>query len=128
MKASEYQTLTSRTNPRAKTDPIPNMLNLALGIAGESGEVVELIKKWAFHDHDLNPEEVTKEIGDLLWYVSELCNALEIPLGLVFEKNIDKLMKRYPEGFFTAARSRERIQQRAEQIEQGRGTLGTDVA
>ena len=80
----------------------------SLGLAGEVGEVVELIKKHLGHGHELDKEKVAKELGDVLWYVATLAAALDISLGKVGEKNIDKLKARYPEGFSHEA-SRNRV-------------------
>ena len=79
----------------------------SLGLAGEVGEVVELIKKHLGHGHELDKEKVEKELGDVLWYVATLADALDIDLGTVGDKNIEKLKKRYPEGFsHSASRNR----------------------
>lgn len=75
------------------------LCNWALGLSGEVGEVVEHVKKHCFHGKSLNYDEVEKEIGDVLWYVSALCTELGFNLDEVAQKNISKLMARYPEGF-----------------------------
>ena len=76
-------------------------LNAALGIGGESGEVLDEIKKWAFHGKDLNREKVYEEIGDVLYYIQALC--LVLGDGQTFEDlfqgNSDKLKKRHPKKF-----------------------------
>ena len=51
--------------------------------------------------HDLDKEHLAKELGDIAWYLAEAATALEIPLEDIFQANIDKLKKRYPEGFET---------------------------
>lgn len=76
-----------------------SLCNWALGLSGEVGEVIEHIKKHCFHGKDLNYDEVEKEIGDVLWYVSALCTQLGLNLDEVAQKNVDKLMARYPDGF-----------------------------
>jgi len=75
------------------------MLHSALGIAGEAGEVVAAIRDW----NGNNSEVVEKEIGDLQWYIAIAIRRLKSSFGQVFHKNIDKLAKRYPEGFSNAA-------------------------
>jgi NTP pyrophosphatase (non-canonical NTP hydrolase) len=71
----------------------------ALGLAGESGEVADEIKKVIGHGHELNRERLAKELGDVLWYVAALCNDLGIRMADVAQSNIDKLLDRYPDGF-----------------------------
>ena len=75
------------------------LLNGALGMGGESGEVLDLIKKNIFHGHELDIEEVAEEIGDVAWYVAVASHAIGYTLGDIFQMNVDKLMKRYPDGF-----------------------------
>lgn len=71
----------------------------ALGIAGESGEVVDTLKKMLYHSHELNVTELRKELGDLLWYMVLLCETTGLRLDDVMQANVEKLQKRYPEGF-----------------------------
>jgi NTP pyrophosphatase (non-canonical NTP hydrolase) len=74
---------------------------LGLGIAGEAGEVADLIKKELGHGHISDPERVAKELGDVLWYVATLADAYGFSLSDVASMNIAKLKSRYPEGFST---------------------------
>jgi NTP pyrophosphatase (non-canonical NTP hydrolase) len=80
------------------------ILNAALGLAGEAGEIVETIKKIRHHGHPFTPEvarSIVKEIGDVLWYCAEMADALGEPLSEIAAGNIRKLAERYPEGFST---------------------------
>jgi NTP pyrophosphatase (non-canonical NTP hydrolase) len=70
-----------------------------MGIAGEAGEVSDLLKKHVFHGHSVEREDVKKELGDVLWYVSQIATEFNISLEIVAEANIEKLKKRYPKGF-----------------------------
>ena len=103
MNANEYQRLAGRTlidSPDAVyTDDEIMLVWNAMGLAGEAGEVVDTLKKAVFHRHPLNTDEVVKELGDVLWYVAALCSKLGVPLETVMERNIDKLKKRYPDGW-----------------------------
>jgi NTP pyrophosphatase (non-canonical NTP hydrolase) len=74
-----------------------------LGLVGESGEVVDLIKKHVYHGHPLDSDKLLKELGDVLWYVAALATALDVELSEVAAKNIAKLTARYPEGFSSEA-------------------------
>lgn len=121
MNGNEYQKLAMRTNDgnctaRVKaliaasyqapihTVPAPGeLLNGALGITGEAGEVADLIKKHVFHGHDLNRDEIVKELGDVCWYVALLATSIGVGLDEILERNIEKLKRRYPEGFSSAA-------------------------
>lgn len=71
----------------------------ALGIAGEAGEIVDEIKKAVFHKHGLDRQKLIVEAGDLCWYVARLANELDVTLEEIFDVNIAKLAKRYPNGF-----------------------------
>ena len=75
----------------------------AMGLTGESGELVDYLKKWVGHGHKLDTENVEKELGDVLWYVAELCNALGLDMDKIAQKNVEKLKARYPDGFSQAA-------------------------
>lgn len=78
-----------------------------MGLAGEAGEVIDYLKKWVGHGHDIDKEHVKKELGDVLWYVSEIATALGLNLQEIAMMNAEKLRKRYPEGF-AVERSRNR--------------------
>lgn len=82
----------------------------ALGLAGETGEVCDLIKKMFYHGKDVNPVEIVLELGDVLYYLCALCNVLGIDFYEIFLNNNAKLMARYPDGFSTKA-SNERIEE-----------------
>ena len=79
------------------------LLNGALGLTGEAGEVADAIKKTIFHGHDLDRDGLIKELGDVCWYLALLCHAIDVPLEEVMSHNIEKLKKRYPEGFSESA-------------------------
>lgn len=79
----------------------------ALGLAGEAGEVVDMVKKVLYHGHDLDREKLTEELGDIAWYMAVLCLAWELDPDDIFTKNIEKLWRRYPDGF-SHERSRDR--------------------
>lgn len=71
----------------------------ALGLVGEAGEASEIIKKGLFHRHGMDYASLHKELGDVLWYVTELCNATGTTLEQVISGNIEKLSVRYPNGW-----------------------------
>lgn len=71
----------------------------ALGLCGESGEVTEIIKKHFYHGHKLDRDNLLLELGDVAWYLAVIAELCGIELSEVFEANIEKLQKRYPDGF-----------------------------
>lgn len=79
------------------------LLNGALGLTGEAGEVADSIKKTIFHGHKMDYDGLVKELGDVCWYLALLCHAIDVPLEEVMIRNIEKLKKRYPEGFSESA-------------------------
>ncbi len=75
------------------------ILNGVLGLAGESGECCDIVKKAKFQGHELNKEHLKDELGDVLWYIAETCSGLGLTLEEVARFNLNKLHKRYPSGF-----------------------------
>ena len=118
MNGKEYQNLAMRTNDGKATNRLLNMtlsdttengigedtgavLNACLGLSGEVGEFNDMIKKWIFHEKDLDEEHLKKELGDIMWYIAMMCHAFRWDLDEIMEMNIDKLKARYPNGFDT---------------------------
>ena len=93
--ANDYQKLAMRT----VNDNKDYLINGILGLCGETGEISEHIKKARYHGHELNKAELMSELGDLCWYIALLAEGLETDLGTIMNGNIEKLKKRYPEGF-----------------------------
>ena len=107
MTGNEYQKLAMRTlNPDLDKKDV--LLNGVMGLCGESGEVIDIVKKWYAQGHELDKEHIKKELGDVAWYLAEIAEAIDVSLDDVFEINIEKLKKRYPEGF-DAEKSMNRI-------------------
>ena len=100
MDINGYQQMAMRTSNR-NLSPTGHLLNGVLGIAGEGGEVADLVKKHLYQGHELNKEKIAQELGDIAWYLAETAYALDVELDAVFEQNINKLKARYPEGFET---------------------------
>lgn len=98
MTINEYQALAMTTlNPELNQKDV--LINSVMGLCGESGEAIDIVKKWLAQGHELDRERLAKELGDIAWYLAEAATALEIPLEDIFQGNIDKLKKRFPEGF-----------------------------
>ena len=95
MNFNEYQDAAKRTlygNEQVLT-------NCALGLAGESGQVVDLVKNYNLKRKKLSREELVHEMGDVLWYLSQIAEWADIPFDEVAKANIAELNRRYPTGF-----------------------------
>lgn len=111
MTPNEYQELANRTNDGLCGDRLASavcesphlatVLNGCLGLSGECGEFNDMIKKWIFHDSGIDEQHLEKELGDILWYIALICNAMGWKLENIMQQNIKKLKTRYPEGFDT---------------------------
>jgi NTP pyrophosphatase (non-canonical NTP hydrolase) len=93
-----YQELASRTRADHESRDLAIAI-LTLGLTGEAGEAAEEIKHYLGHGHDLDMQKFKKELGDVLWYLSQLAHMFNINLSEIAELNIAKLRARYPEGF-----------------------------
>lgn len=94
---NEYQKAAMRTNP--EKDLEKNLVNAALGLSGETGEVADLIKKWKNQGHSLDENKLIEELGDVLWYIALATDSIGYDLSDVASLNIKKLKLRYPYGF-----------------------------
>ena len=98
MELDEYQKLALRTaGHRESKEKV--LTYAALGLAGESGEVAEIVKKAFYHGHALDHGSLYKELGDVLWYLAVMADGLGFSLDQIAQGNIAKLQARYPEGF-----------------------------
>ena len=98
MEINQYQTLAMTTlNPALSQKDV--LINSVMGLCGESGEAIDIVKKWLAQGHQLDKEHLAKELGDIAWYLAEAATALDLNLEDILEANIEKLKKRYPEGF-----------------------------
>ena len=82
---------------------IERLLTAGVGINAEGGEFLEIIKKMIFQGKPWNQdnrEHLIIELGDIMWYVAQACMALEVTIDDVVARNVQKLLKRYPEGAF----------------------------
>lgn len=107
MTANEYQKRAMATlNPALSRREV--LINSVMGLCGESGEAIDIVKKWLAQGHELDKEHLAKELGDVAWYLAEAATALDMDLSDILQQNLDKLAARYPEGF-DAQRSRVRL-------------------
>ena len=98
MKINEYQKLAMSTLNK-KLDKKDILINSVMGLCGESGEAIDIVKKWLAQGHELDKDHLAKELGDITWYLAEAATALDLSLEDILQANLDKLKKRYPQGF-----------------------------
>lgn len=126
MNGNEYQKLAMRTNDGKATDRLNDKIemieffkdakagkpaekydlggifNAAFGLSGEVGEFNDMLKKWIFHEKELDVVHAKKELGDIMWYVAMMCHSFGWELDEILQMNVDKLKARYPQGFDVA--------------------------
>lgn len=98
MNIKKYQELAPNTLNKDLTYTM-QLLNCVCGLAGEGGEVADIIKKHMFQNHILDVDHVEEEIGDVMFYICNLATLLGLNMETILDKNINKLAKRYPKGF-----------------------------
>lgn len=111
MRFDEYMVLAMRTNDGKSSDRLEDaiiaqgnddvggIINACLGLSGEVGELTDMIKKQIFHGHELDRDHISKEISDVMWYLALMCHSYGFSMEKIAQMNIDKLRKRYPDGF-----------------------------
>ena len=98
MTINEYQKLAMTTlNKELSERDI--LINGVMGLCGESGEAIDIVKKHLAQGHDLDKAHLAEELGDIAWYLAEVVTVLGYDLEDILQANIDKLRKRFPEGF-----------------------------
>lgn len=95
---NDYQEAAVRTANK-NLDSLQQLQNGLMGLNGESGEVIDLLKKHLFQGHPLDVEHIAKELGDIVWYLAISAYAIDYDLEAIMQMNIDKLRERYPLGF-----------------------------
>lgn len=98
MTINEYQEAALRTNDNT-LGWLETLLNGLMGLNGEAGECIDLLKKTLFQGHILDEKHMAKELGDVAWYLAVSAHAIGYKLEDIFKMNIEKLWNRYPEGF-----------------------------
>jgi NTP pyrophosphatase (non-canonical NTP hydrolase) len=93
MTFAEYEREMARTYKHGR------LAGHTLGLAGEAGEVADLVKKALYHDVPYTPEKIEKELGDVLWYLAAVAKEHGLELARIAQSNVDKLRARYPDGF-----------------------------
>lgn len=113
MDIRKFQTLSKRTIPKIGSQVNVDgdiltmskpmiVANYSMGLVGEAGEVTDLLKKVVFHGHPLDKAAVKGELGDFMHYAVGLATLFDIDMEEVLDENIEKVKKRYPNGFNSA--------------------------
>ncbi len=98
MTVNEYQRLAMATlNPALSKKDV--LINSVMGLCGEAGEAIDIVKKHLAQGYGLDREALAKELGDVAWYLAEAATALDMELEDILAANIEKLRRRYPAGF-----------------------------
>ncbi len=98
MTINEYQKEALRTESGISKE-YPRLLNGLMGLNGEAGECIDILKKHLYQGHELDKEHIAKELGDVAWYLAVSADAIGYDLETILQMNVDKLRARYPEGF-----------------------------
>lgn len=99
MTINEYQKLALRTNPVKDNKSIQGIIHGVMGLNGEAGEAIDIVKKCTYQGHALDDRHLALELGDVAWYVAATADALGYDLETILKMNIEKLCSRYPDGF-----------------------------
>jgi len=94
---NEYQKLAMRTANNSSEQNL--ILNGVMGLCGEAGECIDIVKKHMFQGHELDKLKLIDEASDCFWYLAAIASGLNVTLEEIARHNVDKLMKRYPDGF-----------------------------
>ena len=98
MEMIEYQQYANRTSNK-DLDGMGKVRNGCYGMCGEAGECIDILKKHEFQDHPFDSDKMLDELGDVLWYIAQTATGLGITLEDIAWHNVNKLKKRYPDGF-----------------------------
>ena len=97
MTGNEYQECAYRTAASLSNKDL--LINGVMGLNGEAGEVIDIVKKHLFQGHELDHRKLLDELSDVMWYVAAICTAEGFKLDSVMQHNVEKLKARYPDGF-----------------------------
>ena len=97
MTGTEFQEKAMRTAEASDSGAL--LLNGVMGLNGEAGECIDIMKKYLFQGHELDKEKLMDELSDVMWYAAITATGLGVTLDEVMQHNVEKLKKRYPDGF-----------------------------
>lgn len=116
-----YPTIVDFTRNK-KIGIIEEIKDYSMGLCGEVGELVDLMKKMMYHDKDVQPVDVLLELGDIMYYLTAISMVLGFDIDLVAMNNNTKLLARYPNGFDTV-KSNERIEDMTDKLKRSSANL-----
>lgn len=99
MDFNEYQKLAMRTASESSSQNL--VLNGVMGLCGEAGECIDIVKKHMFQGHELDKRKLIDEASDCFWYLAAIATGLDVSMEEIAMHNVEKLRKRYPNGFST---------------------------
>lgn len=94
----DYQEAALRTASN-KNNTYALLTEGVMGLNGEAGECIDIVKKYLYQGHGLDRDHLAEELGDVAWYLAMTASAIGYSLEDILKKNIDKLEARYPDGF-----------------------------
>ena len=97
MTPNQYQREALRTASHMNRHDM--LVNGVMGLSGEAGECLDLVKKHLYQGHELDKEHLAKELGDVAWYLAVTAYSISYDLESILQMNVDKLWRRYPTGF-----------------------------
>lgn len=120
MDINQYQVEACRTDKqhRTLTASEATVVDNALGLAGEAGEVVDLVKHAVFHQEGIDKFKLCKELGDVMWYLVHVAKDAGIPIDVVLQTNVRKLQLRYPNGYDDASSAARHKTEQAKQLKE----------
>ena len=95
---NQYQQHALRT-AQNKHDTYAMLIEGVMGLNGEAGECIDIVKKYLYQGHGLDRDHLAEELGDVAWYLAVTAYAIGYPLSVIMQGNLQKLKERYPEGF-----------------------------
>ena len=98
MTINEYQKLAVQTR-NVELSPNATLQDGIMGLNGEAGECIDILKKHLFQNHNLDCEHIARELGDVAWYLALTAYAIGYDLETILRMNIEKVQARYPNGF-----------------------------
>ena len=99
MTGNEYQVAALRTANVKEASIGRLLINGVMGLCGEAGECIDLLKKASFQGHQFDRKKFAEELGDVAWYLAVSAFAAGYDLDYILQKNVEKLWERYPDGF-----------------------------
>lgn len=120
-----YPTIVDFTRNK-KIGIVEEIKNYSMGLCGEVGELVDLMKKMMYHDKDVQPVDVILELGDIMYYLTAISMVLGFEPDLVAANNNVKLLSRYPNGFDTK-KSNNRIEETVNALDEGSAKLKSEM-